>query len=344
MGEYVAAYGERAALLVAEEKYTQRVTTENDLPLRPRELTAEFALVKVAGGIGWVGFRDVVEVNGKVIVDRKDRLMRLLSDPSGDTAEARRISDESSRFNVGPISRNFNVPTTVLFFFHRDNLPRFSFTRKGTKSVDGVQAWHLDFKETKRPTMMMTRAGKDVPCEGTVWVVPADGTVVRTRVRLSGFADQTRMLELGRQSVGGQPGEGAAPPSDATPSRPSPTPTSPAQPQPTSPTPAPTTSAGRPSPGASSAAPPPAPPSARSMRWPDSSTRSWKIESLADIEVTYRRDADLAMWVPVKMSELYEGALPLGANRAPLPGRANCLAEYGKYKRFETSAKIVTPK
>ncbi len=125
---------------MAEEKYTQRVTTENDLPLRPRELTAEFALVKVAGGIGWVGFRDVVEVNGKVIVDRKDRLMRLLSDPSGDTAEARRISDESSRFNVGPISRNFNVPTTVLFFFHRDNLPRFSFTRKGTKSVDGVQA------------------------------------------------------------------------------------------------------------------------------------------------------------------------------------------------------------
>ena len=31
--------------------------------------------------------------------------------------EARRLSDESARFNIGPIVRNFNVPTAALFFF-----------------------------------------------------------------------------------------------------------------------------------------------------------------------------------------------------------------------------------
>jgi hypothetical protein len=301
MGEYVAAYGQRAALLVAEEKYTQQVATEDDTPLRPFQLTAEVAIVKAPGGTGWIGFRDVVEVNGKPLVDRKDRLMRLLSDPDGDASEARRISDESSRFNIGPVTRNFNVPTTVLFFFHPGNLSRFSFTRKGTKTVDGVQAWVLDFTETRRPTMMMTRAGKDVPCEGTVWVVPQNGTVVHTRVRLRGFADEKRASTP-------EPAAGSASTGYWTIG--------------------PAPSVRNPTGGASSA--PTALPGAG--------------ESLAEVEVTYHRDAGIGIWVPVKMSEVYEGARPRGASKPSLFERATCVAEYRNYKRFETSAKIVAPR
>lgn len=42
----------------------------------------------------------------------------------------------------------------------------------------------------------MKRDGTDVPCEGTVWVVPDDGTVVRTRLRLRKFADTMTMSEM----------------------------------------------------------------------------------------------------------------------------------------------------
>ena len=190
MGEYVEAYGDRTALIVATEKYTQRVSTEDGSNFPPRQMLAEFAIVKVAGPLGWIGFRDIVEVNGEKLTDRRDRLLNLLSAANGDASEARRISNESARFNIGPISRNFNVPTATLFFFHPSNLARFSFKAKGTKKIHGVDAWVLEFKETRHPSMVMTRAGKDVPCEGSLWVSPTDGTIVRTVVTFRGFADE----------------------------------------------------------------------------------------------------------------------------------------------------------
>jgi hypothetical protein len=58
---------------------------------------------------------------------------------TADATELQRIANESSRFNVGPVSRNFNVPTSAMFFFTPDNLARFAFTRKGTKKINGIE-------------------------------------------------------------------------------------------------------------------------------------------------------------------------------------------------------------
>lgn len=192
MGAYISSYGEKAALVVAIEEYTQTVMFEGAAaPTPPRRLIAEFAIVKAGDGSGWVGFRDVVEVNGTAIADRRDRLMSLFTATStADATELQRIADESSRFNVGPVSRNFNVPTSAMFFFLPANLQRFEFTRKGTKKIDGVETWEIAFKEVRSPTLIMTRAGVDVPITGSLWVRPEDGTVVRTRLRMSNFADQ----------------------------------------------------------------------------------------------------------------------------------------------------------
>jgi hypothetical protein len=54
---------------------------------RPKELKAEFAIVRVAGG-GWTGFRDVIEFEGKPVQDRKDRLVSLLTNTAGDSERA----------------------------------------------------------------------------------------------------------------------------------------------------------------------------------------------------------------------------------------------------------------
>jgi hypothetical protein len=184
MGAYVQAYGEKASIVVATERYTQQVNEADRAAPERRVTVADFAIVKAEGLGGWVGFRDVVEADGARIPDRQGRLLRVLSASSGSMDEARRLSDESARFNIGPIVRNFNVPTTALFFFRPDNLDRFKFSRK---RVEGDGTWEIAFRETERPTLIRTPDGKSVPSEGSVWVNAADGTVLRTSLRMNRF-------------------------------------------------------------------------------------------------------------------------------------------------------------
>jgi hypothetical protein len=188
VGRYVADYGEQASLIIGVERYQQRYL---DAPLGEapnRSLVAELALVKTSDTMGWVGFRDVVAVDDKPIHDRQDRLQRLFRAGTPDVAEARRIADESARFNIGPTRRNFNDPTATLFFLLPDNQARFAFTRKRTTNVEGVVATEIEFREQATPTLIRTADGHDVASRGTIWVAASDGIVVRTRLILSGFA------------------------------------------------------------------------------------------------------------------------------------------------------------
>jgi hypothetical protein len=343
VGRYVAAYGEQAALIVASEKYTQWVTADDGRAYQPRSLTAEFAIVKVADSIGWVGFRDVIDVNGQAVANRGDRLQRLLADVNGDASEARRISDESARYNIGPVSRNFNVPTATLFFFRPANLSRFSFKRKGIRTIDGVETVAIQFVESKRPTMVMTRAGKDVPAEGMLWVLPEDGTIVRTQVGFRGFADQTafaqpRTAGQGQARTEGSPlgssGTYQVPVTPAAPTAPPPTAPPPTAPAPTPPTPPASQNPPAPSGGtttgkasassggggtvASDTSPllPQGLSPQAALAGTDSPRR---LESSAEVEVTYHRDPRLGIWLPAKMTEFYEGAIPAGLVAACCP-------------------------
>ena len=145
---------------------------------------------------GWLGYRDVIEVDGKPVADRSTRLQALFRSEAPDVQEARRIADESARYNIGPVSRNFNVPTATLFFFHPGNLSRFTFHRKGVERIDGLETVVIDFRETRKPTLIMNGRGRDVTSSGTLWVNPADGTVVRTLLALQGFRDASSYASI----------------------------------------------------------------------------------------------------------------------------------------------------
>jgi len=292
VGQYVASYGEKAAVVVASEKYTQSVLVDGADMGRPRELKAEFAIVRVAGG-AWTGYRDVIEFEGKAVQDRKDRLVSLLTNTAGDAGELSKIANESARYNVGPISRNFNVPTAGMFFFLPSEHGRFTFTRKGARKIEGIDTWEIEFRETKRPTLIMTRAGQDVPIEGGLWVKPDDGTVVRTRLRMRNFADVE-----------------AAPEQQAPAQRPPDNPAS--------------NNGGR---------------EAISRSMPAPGIRTDKMESEADIEVTYAKPAGLDLWFPVSMTELYQG--PIKVKVTPVMARATTRAKYSDFRKFDTSIKIV---
>ena len=199
VGAYVEQYGGQASLLVSVEHYIQAVTRAaivgsgrrlgmSQASTQERRLVSEFVLVPNASASGgWLGYRDVIEMDGKPIADRHDRLQALFQSGAPDLAAARQIADESARYNIGPVSRNFNVPTTTLFFFHAGNLNRFSFHRKGRERIESVETVEIEFAEERTPTLIMNSAGKDVPTSGTLWVDPRDGAVVRTRLGFRGF-------------------------------------------------------------------------------------------------------------------------------------------------------------
>jgi hypothetical protein len=251
MGAYVASYGEKAAIVVATERYTQEIGTSRKSPDNRRVTVGDFAIVKAEGLGGWVGFRDVIEVDGAPISDREDRLIQILTAASGRIDEAQRLSNESARFNIGPVRRNFNVPTAALFFFAPDNITRFKFSRKGA-GREGT--WEIAFSETARPTLVRTPEGASVPIEGSVWVEAATGTIVRTRVRMARFGPPTPDRKEGAGS--------------------------------------------------------------------------------AEIDVTYKLVDALGMWLPEKMTELYEG-MP-----DPYVYRVTGDAMYTNYRQFQTAVRI----
>jgi hypothetical protein len=286
MSQYVSDYGAQASMFVGRETYTQQLAGGT------RRLVSEFAIVKAGAGENWVGYRDVIEVDWKPVADRQDRLQRLFSAASVTPAQLKQVDDESARYNVGPISRNFNVPTTAVFFFDPRTINRFSFERKGAREIDGVLTWELEFTEKVRPTLVRTARGRDVRSRGRVWVVPGNGSVTRTRLELRDFADDgvMRGTPVTRSSLPqGQPVDKV-------------------------------TGA-----GLVSTAPPAALPEPASEK---------PAESVAQIDVIYALDPRFGAWLPLKMSEVYQGPR----------GKATGVAEYSGFKRFETSAKIVITK
>jgi hypothetical protein len=180
VGAYVDDYGQRASIVVATEHYTQEVTGNSEVAQRRRFMVADFAIVKIESLDMWQGFRDVLEVDGQRQTDRQDRLLQLLHAAGSDFTEPRRLSDEGARFNIGNIQRNFNVPTTVLFFFRPGDQDRFKFA---ARRVERDGAWQIAFRETERPTIIRTPWHAPVPSEGEIWVRPDEGTIVRTVLR-----------------------------------------------------------------------------------------------------------------------------------------------------------------
>lgn len=192
---YVERYGAEMSLVIGTEHYTQ-----NELNTRVvRTLVSEFALVRVDGD--WLGYRDVMEVDGKPIPDRSARLRKLfLESPTTAIEQGRRIADESARFNLGAILRNVNVPTMALLFLQGSNRHRCRFTHAGTETRDGQTLWKFEYDEVARPTVIKTSAGKPMPVKGHVWIRPETGTIVETAIAIESIS--TVFVPSGRLSTG----------------------------------------------------------------------------------------------------------------------------------------------
>jgi hypothetical protein len=186
LGTYLAKYSDQLSRTVASERYKQ--TTGSGTTYAEAILESEFGVVKIPGYQGWLGFRDVLKVNGHAVQDHESRLERLLLSPAPvPLDQARRIAEESARQNIGALQRNINNPALVLEMFDRRNHPRMHFSKADEDTVEQVHVWVLKYDEHSHPTIITTPQGRDVPTSGLVWVDPVSGALIRAEVNIKDF-------------------------------------------------------------------------------------------------------------------------------------------------------------
>jgi hypothetical protein len=168
--------------LVATETLVQALTTPKTAAAgqpTTRRSVAEFAWVAFSDEADPIGFRDVVEVDGRA-VGARTRLVDLLHGSGlGTWSQVRAILQEGARYNLSPGSRNFNLPTIVLCFLLPERVPRFSWKRRTEASA---AVWELEFRERDKPTLIRRSDGQSVFSRGRVWVEAASGAIVRTEL------------------------------------------------------------------------------------------------------------------------------------------------------------------
>ena len=178
MHAYLDEYAKQLPAMIATERYQQRFGS--GMRRSQRLLISDYGLVQVQGDSEWLGFREVLSVDGKPVTDSARRLAELLAKPTAHSLQqARLIAEESARYNIGPVVRTINDPAVVLELLDGRHKNRMRFSKNGEDTIDGVRVWIVRYQELGNPTIIRTRDRKDVPTRGRAWIDPASGRILR---------------------------------------------------------------------------------------------------------------------------------------------------------------------
>jgi hypothetical protein len=186
-GRYVADLEEKLAVVVGEESYRQALYLGRENSARARRsLDSDVAWVPTGDPMVWAFYRDVRSVGGEPVRDRTARLEALFPLGWADAARdrAQKILDESSRYNLGT-RRTVNSPTVALTCLHPRNQARFTYRIAGSEERNGVPCWKVRFGEHRKPTLVRTSRGEDVPLRGILWIEAGRGAVVASRAEMT---------------------------------------------------------------------------------------------------------------------------------------------------------------
>lgn len=173
-GRYIAQYERDVTTVVAEEEYVQ----ETSVGAR-RRLRSDVLFLRDET-YGWIGFRDVFEVDTRPVRDRDERLIKLFLGPRPNAIEqARRIAEEGSRFDVSlpqtRVRRSINMPLAALRVLqpHNQHRAQFRIDRAQTAKAKGLVV--VAFTETTKPRLFETP--DHGAARGTFWIDPESGCV-----------------------------------------------------------------------------------------------------------------------------------------------------------------------
>lgn len=203
---YIDQYGDKLTGMVVEESYVQDVIMVNRFGYRMtmakgpthRTLKSDLLLVRPAGTDTWMQFRDVFEVDGRPVRDRNDRLAKLFLDTSkSKESQAAKIAKESTRYNIGDVERNINLPVFALFVLERGAQSGFEFTMvtdetgpalpKSAAFTPPPGAVVVSFNETQIRSLITTPQGKNLKSHGRFWITVPGGEVMMSELVVDDF-------------------------------------------------------------------------------------------------------------------------------------------------------------
>jgi len=200
-GEFVVDYEGRIASLTCDEQSDQTLSKWKTAPVvvngvtqnredwfvdKRRRMTSDYVLVRGGGPPGWLHFRDPFEVDGAAVRPRTGRLAKLFADaPATALQQAAQIMTESARYNLGFGERNMDVPTFALVLLEPANRNRFYFRQEAEEQIAGTRVWRVLYTERGSPTIFAGPNNSALPLEGTLWIEPDLGRVVRSTMRLN---------------------------------------------------------------------------------------------------------------------------------------------------------------
>ena len=188
VGSFVRAASDQLDGVIADETYSQDLYAqpfESGIRprLRQRSMRAEALFLWLRAVDQWMFVRNVVAVDGTPVPDSGERLDRLFKSII-DAASLRQLQQENARFDIGPVVRTLGDPTFALRYLAPQVQARFAFSRYGTAPLGDTRATVLKFSERRRPYIVAVN-GMDGQSTGTTWIDEADGSVLRTELRVA---------------------------------------------------------------------------------------------------------------------------------------------------------------
>jgi hypothetical protein len=188
---YVTRYEEELGNLIGAEDYVQNSTrmAKTDLGqtrvverLR-RRVSSDFLIIQV--GPEWSALRKVNRVDGLKVGEPEPSLEETFDDsPSANYRRLLKMKSDSTQYNIGDIIRDINLPTFALKVLRKNEVSRFAFERGGTSKVEGIQTVAIRFKEKAAPTLVSAINNMPLYSNGTIWIEPETGRVLRTEFLL----------------------------------------------------------------------------------------------------------------------------------------------------------------
>jgi hypothetical protein len=178
---YVEGYERSLSTLVARERYVQKVPAPPGQMGLIRTLVSDFLFFRLPGRDGpWLGFRDVLEVDGTPVAHQGEWLREIVASPERAEARAMAMARENGRYNIGRFARTVNVPVCVVGWMHPRMRDGFNFKQAGDQDIDGVRVWRIEFAEKRGHAIVRTPDGRGVKSTGRVFVNPATGEILQT--------------------------------------------------------------------------------------------------------------------------------------------------------------------
>jgi VWFA-related protein len=182
---YVAGVVNGLANVVGQEAFT--------LSKPDRRVTSDLLLVRYPGSQrDLISYRDVIQLNGKPLPGREQRLIDLfVTPPGGLRARAQQIVADGDPH----VPSVFN-PMLALAFLQSAYQSQFELTVNDAGSAWPREVKAITFVEVRRPTVL--RSGPlenvDVPTRGTAWIEEGTGRVLQTELIVGSGRSAQSML------------------------------------------------------------------------------------------------------------------------------------------------------